>query len=51
MKKFGNVPQGRAILIERKDLESGCLECKLKGCRADYFIVPKEVKQDSDAMK
>lgn len=51
MKKFGNVPNERAILIERRDLESECLECKLRGLRADYFIVPMELKQDNDAMK
>ena len=52
MKKFGQVPHERAILIEKKkDLESGCLECKLRGLRADYFIVPAEIKQDNDAMK
>lgn len=51
MKKFGDVIHGRAILIEKEDLESGCLECKLRGLRADYFIVPAEIKQDNDAMK
>lgn len=51
MKKFGDVIHGRAILIEKKDLESGCLECKLRGLRADYFIVLMELKQDNDAMK
>lgn len=42
MKKFGNVPNERAILIERRDLESECLERKLRGLRADYFIVPMD---------
>nr|DAJ81434.1 MAG TPA: hypothetical protein [Caudoviricetes sp.] len=51
MKKFGDVFHERAILIEKGDLESGCLECKLRGLRADYFIVPAEIKQDNDAMK
>lgn len=51
MKKFGDVFHERAILIEKEDLESGCLECKLRGLRADYFIVPAEIKQDNDAMK
>lgn len=51
MKKFGDIFHERAILIEKGDLESGCLECKLRGLRADYFIVPAEIKQDNDAMK
>lgn len=51
MEKFGNAPHKRAILIEKEDLESECLECRLRGLRADYFIVPIELKQDNEAMK
>lgn len=51
MKKFGDVINERAILVERKDLESGCLVSKLRGLRADYFIVPSEIKRNKDAMR
>lgn len=51
MRKFGDASHGCAILVEKKDLESGHLAYKLKGQRADYFIVPAKVKQDKEAME
>lgn len=50
MKEFGNVTTGRVILVEKEDLLH-CPECKLRGKRADYFVVPKEIKNYDGAME
>lgn len=50
MKKFKIGCKESLILVEKKDLNNDCLACKLKGIRADYFVVPMSVKSDDAAM-